>query len=55
MSRDDFAEHVAVNRANWDARPPVSFYDTERYVENPNAISEVVDFDRQTIGAFGAR
>ena len=53
-STDDIAEQVAANRANWDARAVVhaasSFYDIERYVNDPLAISKVVDWDR---GFFG--
>lgn len=50
----DTSELLAANRANWDARAVVhatsAFYNVERYVDDPNAISDVVAWDREVIG-----
>lgn len=50
----DPSELLAANRANWDARALVhatsAFYNVERYVDDPHAISDVVAWDREVIG-----
>lgn len=50
----DEPEHVSVNRANWDARVPHHAasveYGLDRYVSDPDRISQVVSFDRPRLG-----
>lgn len=50
----DFSKALAANRANWDARAPLhaesSSYNLKRYLEDPSALSEVVDWDRKLLG-----
>jgi SAM-dependent methyltransferase len=45
---------LATNRANWDARVPAHLgpggYEVDRYVADPDRISEVVAFDRPRLG-----
>lgn len=47
-------ELLAANRANWNARAVVHaaspFYNIERYVDDPSAISDVVRWDSQQLG-----
>lgn len=54
MTTPDRSEFLAANRANWDARARVhaksAFYDIERYVDDPSAISDTVSWDRQVLG-----
>lgn len=54
MSDESFSDQIEVNRANWDARAEIharsSFYDLEQYIQNPSAISSVVEWDRRLIG-----
>lgn len=48
------AELIAANRANWNARAVIhrdsAFYDIERFVRDPDFISDVVEWDEQVIG-----
>lgn len=50
--RDDFADYLAVNRANWDDRAPLHArgYGIDRLLADPSAVSEVVAFDRPRLG-----
>ncbi len=45
---------MAANRANWDARVPIHIgpggYEIDRLVDDPEALSDVVDFDRESLG-----
>ncbi len=47
-------QRLAANRKNWDARVPVhlssSFYDVDRFVADPDHVSDVVRFDAQRLG-----
>jgi SAM-dependent methyltransferase len=48
------ADYRTVNRANWDERAPAHAaspdYGVERYVEDPEHLSDVVRFDRPRLG-----
>lgn len=54
MSSTDPSELLAANRANWNARAVVHaaspFYNIQRYVDDPSAISDVVSWDLQVLG-----
>jgi SAM-dependent methyltransferase len=47
-------EYLSVNRANWNERAPVhaasQFYGLDRYVEDPTALSSIVQFDVPRLG-----
>lgn len=54
VSSTDPSELLAANRANWNARAVVHaaspFYNIQRYVDDPSAISDVVSWDLQVLG-----
>jgi SAM-dependent methyltransferase len=54
LSSSDYADLLAANRANWNARALVHaaspYYNIQRYVDDPIAISDVVNWDREVIG-----
>jgi SAM-dependent methyltransferase len=45
-------DYLDINRANWDSRAPIHVqgYGIERYLSDPDAISEVVAFDLPRLG-----
>jgi SAM-dependent methyltransferase len=47
-------EYMKANRANWDERAPVhaisADYNLDRYIADPTALSDVVQFDRRLLG-----
>jgi SAM-dependent methyltransferase len=45
-------EYLAINEANWDSRAPLHAraYGIERYLDDPDALSDVVRFDRPRLG-----
>lgn len=54
MTNEAEAEWFAANQANWDDRAPIhassSTYDIGRFIDNPEHIGSVVDFDRSRLG-----
>ncbi|MEO9237059.1 MAG: class I SAM-dependent methyltransferase, partial [Jatrophihabitantaceae bacterium] len=50
----EYAEHLALNRANWDERAPAhaasAGYGVEQFIADPMYLSEVVRFDRERLG-----
>lgn len=54
VSDDHRADYRAANHANWESRVPVhaasSIYHLERYIAEPELISEVVEFDLGRLG-----
>lgn len=52
-------EHLSANRANWDERVDIHWgsaeYDVQRYIDDPMAISDVVEFDRTEIGEVSGK
>lgn len=54
MSDSPFRDEIAANRANWDARAEIhahsSFYDVKGFIDNPEAISREVEWDRRVVG-----
>ena len=50
----DHRDYLAVNHANWESRVPVhaasAMYRLDRYIAEPDLISEVVEFDRERLG-----
>jgi len=48
------ADYRTLNQANWDERAAIhgdsSFYGTDRYVRDPDLVSDVVQFDRPLLG-----
>jgi SAM-dependent methyltransferase len=47
-------DYLTVNRANWDSRAPIhaQHYGIERLLADPEALSEVVSFDRPRLGTL---
>lgn len=54
MSRMTGEDYRAVNHANWESRVPVhaasAGYRLDRYISEPDLLSEVVEFDRTRLG-----
>lgn len=54
MQASDFSKEMAANRKNWDARAGLhaksEAYELQRYLDDPTAISSVVDWDRRLLG-----
>jgi len=52
-------EYTAANRANWDDRVAVHWepdgYDAQRFIEEPDRISDVVRFDSRVLGDVAGR
>lgn len=55
MQPGDFSKELAANRVNWDARAAVhatsDSYNLKRYLDDPSAISGVVEWDRKVLGS----
>lgn len=51
---DAYAEYAALNQANWDERAPAharsAGYGLDRFVADPQHLSDVVSFDREYLG-----
>jgi SAM-dependent methyltransferase len=49
----------AINHANWESRVPIhaasAAYRLDRYIDDPNLLSEVVEFDRARLGDITGR
>lgn len=45
-------DYLTINRANWDSRAPIHAraYGLQRYLDDPDALSDVVRFDRSRLG-----
>ena len=50
-------DYLAINRANWDSRAPIPAqgYGIERYLSDPDALSDVVRFDVPRLGDITGR
>lgn len=54
MTAPDLEAKIAANRANWNARAKLHvlspFYNVQRYIDEPKAISSTVQWDRTVLG-----